>query len=370
VEDTVLLTVRVIDASPARAQLIATAVADEFIMLIPILENSPDGRQSAVRVSVVSPADLPTSPVSPQPLRNLALALAVGLLAGLALAAARHSLDTTIKTSEQTEEAAGAALLGVVPFDPATNRSTVITTSEPNSHLAEAYRQVQTSMQFMDADRETKVVVVTSCVPEEGKSTTACNLALSLAEAGKRVLLIDGDLRRPRAARYLGLPMGAGLTSVLVGKATLDEVIQTWGDPALSVLASGPVPPNPSKLVGSQHMREVLAELRERYDMVLIDAPPVLPVVDAVVLAAASDGALLVVRHGKTSRDQLGKAAAALRRAEVDVLGTVLNMAPRSGSNSYYYYGYSSKADHAADSLADTVTARLDTIRQKIAVRL
>jgi capsular exopolysaccharide synthesis family protein len=373
VEDTVLLTVRVSDPSPQQARQIAAAVADEFIKLIPNLENSPDGQQAAVRVSVVSPPDLPTSPVSPQPLRNLALALAVGLLAGLLLAAARHSLDTTIKTSEQTEEIAGAPLLGVVSFDPENSRNTVIAAADPNGHRAEAYRHVQTSMQFMDADRQTKVVVVTSCMPEEGKSTTACNLAMSLAEAGKRVLLIDGDLRRPQAARYLGLPSGAGLTSVLVGKAGLDEVIQNWGDNAFSVLASGPVPPNPGRLIDSNHMRQLLADLRDQYDMVLIDAPPVLPVVDAVVLAAVSDGAILVVRHGKTSRDQLTKAASTLRRAEVEVLGSVLNMAPRHGNDAYYYYGYPNRTDRATPSVANTVTSavtnRLGDIRQKIATR-
>jgi capsular exopolysaccharide synthesis family protein len=370
VDGTVLLTVRVIDPSPAQAQRIAAAVADEFIKLIPILENSPDGQQAAVRAVVVSPAEMPTAPVSPQPVRNLALALGVGLLAGFAVAAARHSLDTTIKTTEQTEEAAGTAVLGVVPFDQSSARTAVIATSNPNAFRAEAYRHVQTSLQFVDADDEMKVVVVTSCVPEEGKSTTVCNLALSLAEAGQRILLIDGDLRRPRAARYLGLPSGAGLTSVLVGKASLDEVIQSWGDHTFSVLASGPVPPNPSKLVGSKHMRQVLDELRGRYDMVLIDAPPVLPVADAIVLSAASDGALLVVRHGRTRRDQVVKAVTALRRAEVEVLGAVLNMAPRRGPDSYYYYGYSSQSDHAAGSIVETVSTRLGTIRQKIAVRL
>ncbi|HLL67315.1 MAG TPA: polysaccharide biosynthesis tyrosine autokinase [Micromonosporaceae bacterium] len=369
VEDTVLLAVRVSDPSPVRAQQIATAVGDEFIELIPVLENAPDGQQAAVRVSVVSPPELPTSPVSPQPTRNLALALAIGLLAGFALAAARHSLDTTIRTSEQLEEVTGAAPLGVVPFDSGSAKNPVVAPGKSNGPRTEAYRHVQANMQFMDADRETRLVVVTSAVSMEGKSTTACNLARSLGEQGKRVLLIDGDLRRPQAARYLGLPSGAGLTSVLVGRAGLDEVIQSWGDGAFSVLASGPVPPNPSKLIGSRHMRQVLVELRERYDIVLIDAPPVLPVVDAVVLAANSDGAILVVRHGKTRRDQLTKAVTALQRADADVLGTVLNMAPRRGRDSYYYdYGYTPGSD-AADPPVDAAAGRLSNIRHKMAVR-
>jgi capsular exopolysaccharide synthesis family protein len=366
VEDTVLLTVSVTDPSAARAQQIANAVAEEFVRLVPTLENSPDGRQSAVRVSVVSPAKLPTSPVSPRPLRNLALAFAAGLLAGLGVAAARQSLDTSIKSSEQTEDAAEAPFLGMVPFDAANAKNPVIVAPEPNGQRTEAYRQIRASMQFVDVDRAKKVVVITSCVPGEGKSTTACNLALSLAEAGKRVILIDGDLRRPRASRYLGLPAGAGLTSVLVGNAGLDDVTQSWGDGStFSLLASGPVPPNPSKLLGSNHMQQVLAELRERYDMVLIDAPPVLPVADALVIAAMADGALLVVRHGKTRRDQLTKTAAALRRAEVDVLGAVLNMTPRRGHDSSYYYNYASRHEDAAESLTGALAARFNAARNR-----
>jgi tyrosine-protein kinase len=359
VEDTSLLTIRVTDPSPQQAQRVATAVADEFMAL----ENTPDGRPAAVRVSVVSPADVPLVPVSPQPVRNIALALTVGLLAGVALAAARQALDTTVKSTEQAEEITGAALLGVIPVDADEGRIPVITGEGPNGHQAEAYRHVQTSMQFMDADRKTKVVVVTSSVPEEGKSITSCNLALSIAESGRKVLLIDADLRRPQAAGYLGVPSGAGLTSVLVGQAQLDDVIQSWGDTSLSVLASGPVPPNPSKLVGSNHMRQLLDELRTRFDMVIIDTPPVLPVADAIVLAAAGDGAVFVVRHGRTRRDQVAKATAALRRAEVDMLGLILNMAPRRSQDSYGYYGAYAIPNHAAGG-------RPSGIREKIALRL
>ncbi|WP_432837679.1 polysaccharide biosynthesis tyrosine autokinase [Dactylosporangium sp. CA-092794] len=369
VEDTVLLTIRATDPSPQQAQRIATAVAEEFIDIVPSLEATPDGHPAAVRVSLVSPADVPGVPVSPQPVRNLALALAVGLLAGIALAAARQALDTSVKTAEQAEEITGAALLGVIPADADEDRIPVIATDGPAGHQAEAYRQVQTSMQFMDADRKTKVVVVTSSVPEEGKSITSCNLALSIAESGRKVLLIDADLRRPQAAGYLGVPSGAGLTSVLVGQAELDDVIQPWGDTSLSVLASGPIPPNPSKLVGSNHMRQLLEELRARYDMVIIDTPPVLPVADAIVLGTVADGAVFVVRHGRTRRDHVREAAATLRRAEVDVLGLILNMVPRRGQD-YGYYGAYSVPTHAAGGAPGGRSGRLGGLREKIALRL
>jgi capsular exopolysaccharide synthesis family protein len=370
VEDTSLLTIRVADPSPQQAQRVATAVADEFIALVPALENTPDGRPAAVRVSVVSPADVPLAPVSPQPVRNVAIALTVGLLAGIALAAARQALDTTVKSTEQAEEITGAALLGVIPVDTDEGRIPVITGEGPSGHQAEAYRHVQTSMQFMDADRTTKVLVVTSSVPEEGKSITSCNLALSIAESGRKVLLVDADLRRPQAAGYLGVPSGAGLTSVLVGQAQLDDVLQSWGDTSLSVLASGPVPPNPSKLVGSNHMRQLLDELRARFDMVIIDTPPILPVADAIVLAAAGDGAIFVVRHGRTRRDQVAKATAALRRAEVDVLGLILNMAPRRSQDTYGYYGAYAVPTHVAGGPGNGRNGRPGGLREKIALRL
>ncbi|MEU0562547.1 polysaccharide biosynthesis tyrosine autokinase [Dactylosporangium sp. NPDC006015] len=367
-EDTVLLTIRVTDTSPQQAQRITDAVADEFIRLVPTLEATPDGSPSPVHVSVVSPADLPGVPVSPRPLHNLALATLAGLLAGAALATVRHAMDTSIKTTEQAEEITGTSLLGVIPRNPDQTGIAAVTEEDSSGRQVEAYRQVQTSMQFMDADRRTKVVVVTSSVPAEGKSVTSCNLALSIAESGRSVLLIDADLRRPQAAGYLGVPSGAGLTSVLIGQAELDDVIQPWGDTSLSVLASGPVPPNPSKLIGSNHMRRLLDELRSRYDMVIIDTPPVLPVADAIVLSALSDGAIFVVRHGHTRRDQVCKATAALRRAEVDVLGFILNMTPRRTEDAYNYYDAYS-AGHAATSVG-TLAGRLTGLREKIAIRL
>jgi capsular exopolysaccharide synthesis family protein len=206
----------------------------------------------------------------------------------------------------------------------------------------------------VDVDRAHKVLLVTSSVPAEGKSVTACNLALSVAETGRRVLLIDADLRRPRAARYLGLPSGAGLTSVLLNKSTHADAVQAWGLTPFWVLASGAIPPNPSEMLGSQHMHKLLDELRAEYDLIVVDAPPVLPVADALAIAPACDGALLVVRYGRTRRDQLAQTASALRRAEVDVLGTVLNFTPRRGQDSYYYYHYSGQRD------GETATATVD----------
>ena len=345
VPDTVLIVLTATNPSPVLAARIADAVAVEFVELIPTLEGMPNGQKPAVRLTVVSVAEIPTAPVSPQPARNLALALAVGLLLGAVLAAARHSLDSTVKSLEELEEAAGEPALGAVPFDASASRTPIIGGRHTHGHRAEAYRKIRTSLQFVDVDRAHKVLLVTSSVPAEGKSVTACNLALSLAETGRRVLLIDADLRRPRAARYLGLPGGAGLTSVLLNQSSHTAAVQSWGLTPFWVLASGAIPPNPSEMLGSQHMHKLLADLRDEYDVILVDAPPVLPVADALAIAPACDGAILVVRYGRTRRDQVTQTAAALRKAEVDVLGTVLNRAPRRGRDSYYYEQYTSERD-------------------------
>jgi len=337
IPNTAMFTIAATDPSPTRAQAIANAAAEQFVKLVPILEASPDGKTQAVRVTVVTPAALPGAPVSPQPVRNLAFSCILGLLAGMALAAARNVLDTTVKGVDQLNDIAGVPSLGQVAADPASAKSPLLSADEPFSHRAEAFRKIRTGLQFVDVDRSNKVILVTSAVAGEGKTSTACNLAITLAEAGKSVLLIDADLRRPRASKYLGLPAGVGLTSVLVGSASLAEATQQWGD-LISVLASGPIPPNPSELLGSRHMRDLIDGLRQWYDVVVIDGPPVLPVADATVTAAAVDGTILLVRYGRTRREQVQATVNALRSVDAKILGTVLNMVPTGGRDGYYYY--------------------------------
>jgi capsular exopolysaccharide synthesis family protein len=337
IPDTALLTATVTDQSPEQAQLIAAALGEQFVQLVPVLEGATNGQPATVRVTVVQVPELATSPVSPRPLRNLGLALFAGLLAGFGIAIARRSLDTTVKTTAQLEEATGAASLGVVAFESGIAKKPLFLNA-PHSPRAEEFRKIRTNLQFLDVDRTNQVIVVTSAVASEGKSLTACNLAVALAEADKRVILVDADLRRPGATKYLGLPDGAGLTNVLVGEASLEEATQTLGHGVLSVLASGPIPPNPTKLLGSRRMQDLLKMLRERYEVVIIDAPPVLPVADAPVTAAAADGVILVVHHGRTRLEQLRDTLSTLRNVEVPVLGTVLNLAPARSKRGYGYY--------------------------------
>ncbi len=337
--DTVLINVKVEDTDPVRAADIANAVATQFILTVQDLERPAYSEPSPVKVSVVRDADVPTAPVSPRTKLNLALGLAVGLAVGAGLALLREILDTTIKSTDEVA-ALGVPALGTTINSVAGDRRSAIV--DPGSYAppAEALRQIRTNLQFVDVDNPPQVVVLSSSLPGEGKTTTAVNLALSMASAGVRTVLIEADLRLPKAAEVLGVERSAGLTTVLAGRADLDEVLQPYGDNDLLVLASGPIPPNPSELLGSRQMAELLATLRERADLVIIDSPPLLPVTDAAVLAGHADGVILVARHGRTTRDQYTKAVERLQAVDARVLGGVLSMVPDKGAGSGYGYGY------------------------------
>lgn len=340
--DTVLVDLVVRDPSPIRARDIANAVSTQFAKVVSDLERPPSGRTSPVSVTVVRPAELPVTPVAPRSAINIALGLLLGVAIGVAVAVLRETLDTTIKSTEDVQKLTGIAPLGVIAYDGAAQRNPLVSQLDTRTGRGEAFRTLRTNLRFADVDSPPRMVVISSSVAGEGKSTTACNLAITLASAGVNVVLVEADLRRPRVADYMGIEGAAGLTDVLIGRVALDEVLKRWGGSTLQVLTSGALPPNPSELLSSEHMADLLAALREHTDIVLIDAPPLLPVTDAAVLARQCDGALLVVRHGKTTREQATRALAALSSVGSRVLGTVLNMAPSTGPNSYYGYGYGS----------------------------
>lgn len=352
--DTVLINVDVTDEDPRWAQQIANAVATRFTQVAPELET-PEGEQvSPVKVSVVRAADLPEAPVSPRTKLNLALGLLVGLAIGVGAAVLRETLDTSVKGPEEVQEALGLATLGMIAYDPEATKRPLIVHVDPQSTRSEAFRQLRTNLQFVDIDHKPRSIVVTSSVPQEGKSTTTANLALALTQAGLRVILVEADLRRPRLAEYLGLEGAVGLTDALVGRADLGDLLQPWGDGRLQVLASGPTPPNPSELLGSHQMGELMRELESRADLVLLDAPPLLPVTDAAVLTSHASGAIVVVRSGHTTREQAARAVEILRAVDAHVYGAVLNMVPTTGPGAYRYgyYGYGYTADRPATSAA------------------
>jgi capsular exopolysaccharide synthesis family protein len=347
IPDTTLLEITVTDTKPAQAQRLATAVAEELSTQVTSLVQPTADQPASIRMTTISSPTLPSTPFAPQPGRTLPLGLLCGLIAGMVFAFLREVLDTSVKTPDLLNDKTGAPSLGVIAHDGDANTHPLVVQLEPRSPRAEAFRQLRTNLQFVNVDRRPKRIVVTSSVPSEGKTTTTANLALTLAEAGQRVVLIEGDVRRPRLGTYLGLESASGLTSVLIGRADPEDAIQQWGDLPLEVLASGPIPPNPSELLQSRAMELLLQELDRRADIILIDAPPLLPVTDAALLARMSDGAVLVVRHGKTTVDQVQKACDNLEKVGARLLGTVLNMAPAKGPDAQTYgygYGYAPEA--------------------------
>jgi len=346
--DTVLMTLTAKDPSPRRAQQIVNLAADVFANLVAEVEK-PETGDPPVIAREIQPAPLPTSPVSPRQGTDMTLGLFLGLVGGMCLALIRHSLDRSVKSPDVLAELMQAPVLGATQYDPAVKVRPLIVHDQPRSPLAEAFRQLRTNLEYVDLDHTHKLIVVTSALPHEGKTTTACNLAIAMAHAGGRVALVEADLRRPKAAQYLGLENAVGLTTVLTGQVTLDIALQSWGDGLMDFLGSGPLPPNPSELLASQQMRTVLESLNARYDAVIFDAAPTLPVADAAVLAAHCHGVLFVARHGWVRAEQVKAAAETIRRVGSPVFGVVLSMAPRAkrgGGYTYQYgYGYSYRSD-------------------------
>lgn len=339
--DTVLINVEVLDTSPVRARDIANTLSDEFVALVRELETPENGMTPNARVVVEQRASIPGSPVIPKTPRNIAIGLALGLVLGVGLAVLRDLLDNTVKGRETIEEITGTGVVGSIPLDRERRKQPAISFENDHSAISESFRKLRTNLQFLAVDDPPRVIVVTSSVPSEGKSTTAINLALALAEADNKVVLVDGDMRRPMLHKYLGLIGQVGFSTVLSGAASFDEALQETQFAGLTVLTSGAIPPNPSELLGSQSARNLLGALRSRFDYVIVDSTPLLAVTDAAILAAGADGVLVIARFGQTKREQLAHAMASLGGVGARVLGAVFTMMPTRGSSSYgYSYTY------------------------------
>lgn len=323
--NTVVVTATITDTSSQRSLQIAQGVADDFPKLVTDLDNQGRTADAVVVIQVVSGPTLQVGQVSPSWKKYIGLGLAAGLLLGVAIAIARELLDTSVRDAETAHRMLGAPVIGSIGYDPDTKKSPLIIGEEATSVRAEAYRQLRTNLQFISATRPADVILVTSSVPYEGKSTTAVNLALTFAQFGESVLLVEGDLRRPKVADYLGLERGVGLSNVLAGQVALDDVIQPWGRGGLSFLGSGSTPPNPSELLGSPRMIETVETLKRRFDKVVFDTPPILPVTDALVASSWADAVVVIIHHGRTRRAQLSAAASALRNVDARVIGSVFN---------------------------------------------
>jgi receptor protein-tyrosine kinase len=368
--DTVLIDVSVLDQSAVRARDIADALSDEFVLMVSELETSEEGAKPDARVVVEQRASLPTNPVIPRTTRNLSLGLAFGVLLGIGLAVLRDRLDNTVKNRQTFEEITDAGLVANIPFDKARRKDPAISFADDRSAIAEAFRELRTNLQFLEVDDPPRVLLVTSSLPGEGKSITAINIALALAEAEHTVVLIDGDMRRPKLDAYLDLIGSVGLSTVLTGRASLHEVLQKTRFPGLTVLTSGAIPPNPSELLGSDAAKKVLNELRAGFDYVIVDSSPLLPVTDAAVLAAAADGVLLIGRFGKTKREQLGHAVENLRNVEARILGAVFTMTQPRGNASYDYGYYGAVEGPSSSSPAPPPRRRVSrSLRRKLMTR-
>lgn len=338
---TVIISITAVDTSPVQAAAVAQAVGDSLVGAIDELESPTEGGSSPVKLSVVTPAIAPTSPSAPNNRLNIALGGLAGFALGSGLAVLRTVLDTKIRGESDIRKITDAPVLGGIAFAADAAKKPLLTQVGAQSPRAESFRQIRTNLQFAHVSHESKAVLVTSSLPGEGKSTTATNLAIAMAQAGQSVVLVDADLRRPRVDVYLGLEKNAGLTTALIGKADVDDLLQPWGENDLYVLTSGQIPPNPSELLGSDAMKKLITRLELAFDAVIIDAPPLLPVTDAAVLAQQVGGVVLVIGSSKVKLPDLQKSLSSLEMVEADLLGVVFNLLPTKGPDAYAYAYYS-----------------------------
>ena len=339
-ESTTIIQVTVRDPDARRAQQVNDWLSARYAEYLTEVET-PDGEDKAqINATVTDAATYSPTQVSPQTTLNLAVAGIIGLLVGLATALARDLLDRTVSSQDHIAEVTDAPVLASIGFDKEITSSPLLTDLGSFAPRTEAFRLLRTNMQFLDLDQQPRCLVISSAVPGEGKTMSSTNLALALAQAGRRTLVIDADLRRPRVARQLGLDAAVGLTTVLIGQADVHDAIQVHEQSGLHLLASGAKPPNPTEILQSRVTQDLIRQLTDEYDMVIIDAPPLLPVADASVLATLADGVILVVKHGKTTRDQVAEAIARIDQVGGRLFGVVVNMIPRRATGSYYYYYY------------------------------
>jgi capsular exopolysaccharide synthesis family protein len=353
--NTTILDVAVKDTNPALARELANHLTADLIAEVKGFQQQetqvPNAR-TGDNLIVVSAAVLPDKPVSPNKTLNVAIAFAAGLLVAVGIAFLLDYLDQSIKTDEELTERLGLIAIGHVAFAPAGKGSRAeLVALVGQSPASEAYKALRTSLLFSTLDQELKTIVVTSPAPEEGKSRTAANLAVVLAEAGHNTVLIDADFRRPSMHKIFGRIRNVGLSNLILQDVPESEAITAVEKvPNLWLITSGPIPPNPSELLGSGRIRELIARLRSAFTYVILDTPPVNAVTDAAILAAAVDGTILVVEQGRTTFPALKHSKQLLDRVGVHTIGVVMNKVRTSaGSYSYEYGNYGTPPDELAE---------------------
>ncbi len=344
------------------ARLMRKRQSDEKIYIM-LQEKYQESRITEVGqlgiIRIIDPAMPPKYPVKPRKKLNILLGMLVGLGMGVAVAFVLEYLDNSVRSIEDLERMS-LPMMSTIPYirpeetngvlktpiasDPEVQAISdrLVTHLQPKSPISEAYRTLRTNIIFSSPDEQRRVFLVTSSGPKEGKSTSVSNLAITFAQMGTKTLLIDADLRRPILHKLFGLKKEVGLTNVLVGRAALEDATDKVRElPDLDILSCGVIPPNPAELLGSERMRQLLETLKQRYNVILIDTPPIIAVTDASVLAPLADGVLLVVRSAQTQKDAALHAYEQLRRVKANVLGVILNGLQAFNSyGSYYYYQY------------------------------
>lgn len=332
-EQSGLINIIVIGDTAEQAAAIAGAVGESLKEVVRTqLEPAGAGSDGPVRLTTTQIPPVPEEPVSPNIMFNLALGLLLGIVLGTGIAVLRSTLDRRIYSGEDIEDITDKPILGQIIDDPEPERNRIVFESMPQSSRADSFRTLRTNLQFLNVDSPDRVFVVSSPSPGESKSTTALNLAYALAEAGSRVVAVEGDLRLPSFSEYLGIEGAVGLSDVLIGRAALEDVVQRWGRNEFFVLPAGKTPPNPSELLGSTEMAKLLGALGELYDYVIIDAPPILAVTDAALLGARSTGLLMVVATGSTTKQELTQGLKVLENTGSEVLGMVISKMPSEDS--------------------------------------
>lgn len=322
--NTAIITIGVEHRNPGQAARIANAVTESVTTTIAeTLEKREQETAYSIRMVTLQPAQVPTVPIAPNLQLSLTLGALLGLAAGIGIALLRAALDQRVRTAADVESAVAVPVLGQIPLDPDAAERPLAVGFAPQGQRAEAFRSLRTNVRFLFSEGQ-GVFVITSSGPGEGKSTTAANLALAFADAGHRVALVDADLRIPRLAEYFDIEGSVGLSDVLVGRVELNAVIQPWGRRALFVLPAGALPPNPAELLGSRAMEELVDALVDAFDVVIIDAPPLLLVTDAAVIARVATGAILIAAAGSTHANRLADAARSIEAVGARVLGTVV----------------------------------------------
>jgi non-specific protein-tyrosine kinase len=325
---------------------ISALASQEAVLKEQLAQLQVAGAETPGGVEVVSPASPPTSPSSPKPVRDVGIALVIGLLLGLGAVFAAEYFDDKVYTKDEAERLSGGVpVLAIIPRVKTWKRSKrpmLIAEVDPFSQVTEAYRSLRTSLEFAGHDAQLKTILVTSATGVEGKTSTVANLGVIMAKAGERVVVVSCDLRRPRLAGFLGKHETTGFTSVLLDQEELKDVIQVSANtPGLALLGTGPIPPNPAELLGSDKTAEIFRLLATSFDVVLIDSPPLLPVADPLVLAQYADAILMVVMVGLTTRAEVERASELLAQVNVRPAGIVLNKATRRSANGAEYgYGY------------------------------